>query len=511
MKKIFSILFIATILLASCSEDFLDRKSLTALADDTFWSSKADAEMALAGCYDALQDNYLFNGDPWSGGISNRWEYMSDNGWCRWKWMAGGTIERGENTTSDWLGDDFWKSSYKVIGRCNLVIKMVPTMDAELIEAEEAAQIIAEAKLIRAMMYNYLTMTYEDVPLVTTVQNPAEANVAKSSKEDIVDFIIKDLEACVDDLAAPGTTNWGRATRGAGNALLARINLYNENWSAAIKAADAVLDEGYSLHSNYKALFSTANEMSNEVIFSVRFLRGPDEQGANFAAYWKGVGLMNYQEALPNLGEDFFCTDGEPITSSPLYNADVPSQDRDARFDGTLVSKGSVYNDAAPPMQKVWTKYAQRKYTEEGAVDEDHFDANEDFYVFRLGHVLLIKAEALAESGAAATDVFDVINQLRPRANMPLMDQAEVNNYFGGSVVEAVRHERRVETAFEGLRYLDLKRWGIMEERVAYYNANDRVDGRMSIRTFSAKNYVWPIPQFELDINTALEQHDLWK
>ena len=68
----------------------------------------------------------------------------------------------------------------------------------------------------------------------------------------------------------------------------------------------------------------------------------------------------------------------------------------------------------------------------------------------------------------------------------------------------------KAETAFEGLRYLDIKRWKIMEERVAYYNANDRVNAKMSIRTFAPKNYVWPIPQFELDINTALVQHELW-
>lgn len=511
MKKIFSILFVLTILLVSCSDDFLDRKSLTSLANDTFWSSKADAEMAIAGCYSALQDNYIFNGDPWAGSISGRWDYMSDNGWCRWKWMAGGTIERGENVSTDWLGDDFWKSSYKVIGRCNLVISMVPTMGEDIIDADAAAQIIAEAKFLRAMIYNYLTMTYEDVPLVTTVQDPAEANVAKSTKEEVIEFIITDLEGCVEDLAAPGTTEWGRATRGAGYALLARINLYNENWADAISAANKVMDEGYSLHSDYKALFSTANETSNEVIFPVRFQRGPDEQGAMFAGYWKGVGLMNYQEALPNLGEDFFCTDGQPISVSPLYDAAVPSTDRDARFNATLVTKGSLYNDAAPPMNKVWTGYAQRKYTEEGAVSENHFDADEDFYVFRLGHVILIKAEALAESGAPATDVFAEVNKLRPRANMPDMTMDEVNNYFGGDLVEAVRHERRVETAFEGLRYLDIKRWGIMQERVDYYNTNDRVNAKMTIRTFSPKNYVWPIPQFELDINTALEQHELWK
>ncbi|TLX75577.1 RagB/SusD family nutrient uptake outer membrane protein [Labilibacter sediminis] len=511
MKKIFLILFLGSILLASCSEEFLDTKSLTDLSNDNFWVSEADAELGIAGCYDALQDNYLFNGDPWGGSVAGRWDYMSDNGWCRWKWMAGGAVERGENNSSSWITGDFWRGCYKAIGRCNLVIQNVGKMGTDVIDQDAKDQIIAEAKFVRALVYNYLTMTFEDVPLVTTVQDPAEANVTKSSKEDIVAFILKDLGDCVEDLAAPGTTNFGRATRGAGYALLARINLYNENWNDAIIAADKVLAEGYSLHPNYKALFSTANEMSNEVIFSVRFLRGPDEDGAKFAGYWSGVGLMNYQEALPNLGETYFCTDGRPIDVSPLYNPAVPSTDRDARFDGTLVSIGSIYNDAAPPMQKVWTKYAQRKYTEEGAPTENHFDANEDFYVFRLGHVILMKAEAIAESGGTATDVFTEINKLRPRANMPGMDQTEVDTYFGGDLVEAVRHERRVETAFEGLRYLDLKRWKIMEERVEYYNANDRVDNRMSIRTFAPKNYVWPIPQFEIDVNTALVQHELWQ
>lgn len=507
MKKIFLILFVITILLGGCKKEFLDRSSLTELDNDNFWTTQADAEMGIAGCYSSLQNNYLFNGDPWGGGISGRWDYMSDNGWCRWDWMAGSTIERGVNASDDWLGDDFWRASYQVIGRCNLVIEMVPTMGAEIISEEVAAQIIAEAKFLRAMMYNYLTMTYEDVPLVLTVQDPAEANVPKNTKEEIVDFIINDLEGCVEDLAAPGATQWGRATRGAGYALLARINLYNENWAAAISAADKVMNEGYSLHPDYGALFSTANEMSNEVIFSVRFLRGPDEQGANFAGYWSGVGLINYQEALPNLGEDYFCIDGQPISVSPLYVDSIPST-RDARYDATLISKGSLYNDTPPPMKKLLTKYAQRKYTEEGAVSENHFDANEDFYVFRLGHIILIKAEALAESGAG--DALAEINKLRFRTNMPDMTMADVNNYFGGDLVEAVRHERRVETAFEGLRYLDIKRWGIMQERVDYYNENDRVDERMSIRTFAPKNYVWPIPQFELDINTSLEQHELW-
>ena len=512
MKKIYSILIIVTALLVSCSEDFLDRSSLTELANDTFWSSEADAKMAIAGCYDALQDNYIFNGGPWQGSIAGRWDYMSDNGWVRWGWMAGGDISRGEQSSSSWIIGDFWNSSYRVIGRANLIIQQVPLMSEDLISAEVASAIVAEAKFLRAFMYNYLTMTYEDVPLVLTVQDPADANLAKSSKEDVVAFIIQDLEAAIDDLPSKGETEWGRATKGAGYALLARINLFNENWGAAIIAADKVI--GYSLHQDYQKLFKAENELSDEVIFSVRFLRGPEETGAQFAAYWGPQKGVTYQEVLPNLANDFFCTDGQPISDSPLYNSAIPSENRDARFDGTIVSKGSLFNGIPADMGKFKTKFGQRKYTDEGTDGdngENHFDSDEDFYVFRLGHVILIKAEALAESGGSSSEIFGLINQLRPRANMPDMDQAEVDNYFGGDIVEAVRHERRVETAFEGLRYLDIKRWGIMQERVDYYMNNDKVEmGFLSIRYFAPQNYVWPLPQSELDVNTNLVQHELW-
>lgn len=510
MKKIFSILFITTILFAGCSEDFLDRESLTALADDTFWTTEADAEMALAGCYSALQGHSLYDSDPWGGGVQ-RWDYMSDDGANRWGWMQGGKVGRGEHDTSDGLISNFWSASYGAIGRTNRVIDVVPTLGDEIISETSAKQIVAEAKFIRALIYNLLSMTYEDVPLVTTVQDVAEANIPKNSKSEIVDFIISDLEGCVEDLAAPNGTAWGKATKGAGYALLARINLYNENWTAADTWSQKVIDLDYSLFSDFHGLFQNANEVNNEVIFPVCFMRGPDEDGANFAAYW-GTGVLGYSQPLSNLGEDYFCIDGQPSSVSPLYNPDIPKENRDPRFDASLMSHGGEWRgEIEDPFTKTQTGYAQRKYTEEQN-SENHFDAEEDFYVFRLGEVLLMKAEALAESGGSSTEIFALINQLRDRAGMIQVDQAEVTNYFGGSLVEMVRHERRIETAFEGLRYLDLKRWGIQKERAIdfYMEYEQANNSKLKLRYWDPKHVVWPIPQSELDVNTALVQHSEW-
>ena len=514
MKKIFSILFIATLLLTACSDDFLDRESLTALADDTFWTTEADAKMALAGCYSNLQNEQLFDSGPWGGGLV-RWDYMTDDGWVRWSWEQGGALSRGEHSTTDGLVSNFWKQAYQTIARCNRVIETVPTLGTDIIDATDAAQIVAEAKFIRALMYNLMTMTYEDVPLVTTIQSVDDANIAKSSKSDIVDFILSDLEACVEDLPDRGADDWGRATKGAGYALLARINLYNENWTEAAAWAQEVIDLGYTLYPDFQALFQNENEVNDEVIFPVRFTRGSDDDGAGFAGYW-GVAVKNYDEVLPNLANDYFCIDGKPIAESDLYNAEIPAENRDPRLDATIVTNNSLWRGSVlNTYSKTWTGFAQRKYMEEGN-SENHFDANEDFYVFRLGEVLLMKAEALAESDGDPDEIFALINQLRDRESvqMPHVDQAEVDSYFGGSIVDMVRHERRVETAFEGLRYIDIKRWGILKERaIDYYMANERANNNnLSDRNWLGdKQLVWPIPQTELDVNLLLEQHDLWK
>ena len=513
MNRIYSILFLVMIFLAGCSDEYLDRNSLTALADENFWTTEADAEMALAGCYSNLQSANIYDSDPWAGGTV-RWDYMTDDGWVRWGWMQGGAMSRGEHSTTDDLVKYFWQNCYKSIVRCNRVIETVPTLGVEVISETNSKQIIAEAKFLRALVYNLMSMTFENAPLITKLQSVEEAETPVSQKSEIVNFILTDLESCVEDLAMPGDTEWGRATKGAGYALLARINLYNENWTEAASWSQKVIDLGYSLYPNFQDLFQNANEINDEVIFPVRFMRGPDEDGANFAGYW-GTALKNYEEVLPNLANEYYCTDGKMIIESDLFNSAVPSKNRDPRFDASIVSKGSVWRGVPfDTYKKTRTGYAQRKYMEEDN-SENHFDAEEDFYVFRLGEVLLMRAEALAESGASASEVFALINQLRDRESvqMPHVNQAEVDSHFGGSLVDMVRHERRIETAFEGLRYVDLKRWGILKARaIDFYMANERAtNSKLSDRNWlGPQQLIWPIPQSEIDVNSELEQHSVW-
>lgn len=512
MKKIYTVLIIVVMMLfVGCSKDFLDRESLTGLSDETFWTTEADAEMALAGCYSNLQSPFLYDSSPYQGGVQ-RWDYMTDDGYVNWGWMAGGAVSRGEHSTNDGFIRNTWQQCYQTIVRCNRVIETVPTLGQDIIDDTYASQIVAEAKFIRVLIYNLMSMTFENVPLITALQAVEEAQVAVSPKADIVNFILSDLGDAVKDLPDPGTEAWGRATKGAGYALLARVNLYNENWTEAATWAQKTIDLGYTLFPDFGGLFQEANETNDEVIFSVGYMRGPDEDGGNFAGYWGSNGI-NYHQALNNLGEDYFCTDGQLLTESPLYRATNPVANRDPRMGVTLVTDSSTWNGAMFNMGKTKTGVLQRKYGEEHNT-ENHFDGPTDFIVFRLGEVLLMKAEALAQSGSSA-EVFALINQLRDRTSvqMPHVDQTEVDTYFDGDLLKMVQHERRIETAFEGLRYLDLKRWGLLKERAIDFYMEYEVPKhpKLSNRYWvGPQQLIWPIPQTEIDVNPALVQNPGW-
>jgi hypothetical protein len=142
------------------------------------------------------------------------------------------------------------------------------------------------------------------------------------------------------------------------------------------------------------------------------------------------------------------------------------------------------------------------------------WDAGQDFYVVRYAEVLLSLAEAYIEKGETQLDeAVSLINQVRNRAGMPSVEDVEGRNLSQADLREIVRHERRVELAFEGLRLFDLYRWKQLKE------ATERINNEAATYNFwyeyrnfrGEQEYVWPIPQSELDCNPMLEQHALWK
>lgn len=511
MKRVFIIIFAVSVLFAGCTDDLLDKKPLSSLSNTTFWKNGKDAELALMGCYDGMQSKMLYRGEGYQGGSGvTQFDFLTDDGYVVWSWMKFVPLSTGRFTATSWGNNTYWADCYKVIARANQIIHFVPGIEG--MDKEQSLKIVAEAKVLRATVYNLLTMTYGDVPLITGIQNIADAKVAKNSKEEVVSFIIDDLEECYDHL--PKQAEWGRITKGAALGILSRIYLYNKEWANAAETAKKVIDLGvYSLYPDYQQLFKPENEKNAEVIFPITFSSGLGQEGSKWMSYYSSRGYVNYRAALPNLVDEFYYTDGLPASQSKRFDATDITLNRDPRMIATMTSRGwPGWRGGTRENEGV---FFPNKYIAENS--EFRNDSPQDFYLIRYAHILLIRAEALAQQGTHR-DIYTLLNEVRDRAGMPSVEEVEGAGLSQAELLKLVKHERRVETAFEGLRYFDLKRWNEIKEKYDYYNANEYnnyqgVAGEkyyksMQERVWLEKYNKWPIPQTELDANDNLIQND---
>lgn len=521
MKNILYIILAITILsISGCSDDFLVTISPNSVSNETFWKTDKDIKLAITGCYSVLQRRQLYNSAGVGASGLPGLEFATDNGYNTWDYKDGAAIARGDYSTFDPMVSGIWSSSYAGITRCNRLLDNISSVPELEVPAAKKARYIAEAKFIRALLYNNLVILYRDVPLITRTLQLSEANVEKNLKSDIISFITNDLKTSVEDLPLQQdipASEWGRVSRGAGYALLAHIYLNNLNYPEAAEYAKKVLDLNYyQLFSDYTKLFTPANERSREIIFSVTYKRGLSNQGSGFG-WFVNPRVPDNHHPLRNLANEFYMKDGLPPAQSPLFNPNLEIENRDPRFNTTLISKGSLWHGVTvADGQVALTGYALRKWVEEGTANRSlsQDDADQDFYVFRLAHVILDRAEALVQAGGYNTgEVIGLINMIRERVQMPKVEDVEGSNPSKEKLMEIIMHERRVETAFEARRYFDLKRWGKLKERYDFFNSYEQDNNSaLQRRNFiEPKHNVWPIPQSEIDINNKLVQHVEWQ
>lgn len=525
------------VLLISCSDSFLQKDSLTESSSNTFWQTPDDALMALASCYDALQSNRLYNSDQFTFGPLYM-ECISDNGGhFNWSgWMEGYDMAMGIHTPGSSVVSAYWKDCYEVISRCNVLIANI---DRIKMDAALKATYMAEAKTIRALIYINLTMTFQDVPFLTAPLTIENAECEKTDRATIVSQIMADLKNAAEVLPATQNSR-GHITKGAALSLLGRIALYNEKWEEAVTAYKQVLQMGYSLHPSYAKLFTQSGETSPEIIFSVRY-EGPGAgEGASYNAHWNTP--LEALNGTINLADAYYCKNGKPTTETKIAEP-APSgkgidvskpnvayyENRDPRLYATLFvpgmkwnGKGGVDMSAPNPYANVYggaaaalsTVYVYKFFDPTDTANS--WDNGQDFYIVRYAEVLLSLAEAMVQKGGYSySEVTALVNQVRQRPDvaMPTVEEVEGSTLGKEELLEVIKHERRVELAFEGLRLFDLYRWkeldkavaNIEKERTTYVLAYES-------RKFNGeRDYIWPLPTAELDTNKKLVQHDLWK
>lgn len=518
----------------SCSDSFFDISNPNEISESNFWKTEDDALMALTGCYDAMQNGDLFNDylDGWKFGFLCR-ETCTDNGDHSWgDWMLGSSIAKGTSTAKDECFSKYWNCNYELIKRCNTLIKNI---DGMTIADNKKAAFKAEAIALRALGYCNLVSVFRDVPYLEEPLTLAECEPARTSKEEIATKVLADLKANLPNLPAKGAAAKGRLTQEAGYAIMGRMALFTKHYDDAIEAYNKVIGK-YSLfksgdgsdgYKNYSELFTEKNEECDEVILGIHYAGPGLNEGQTFSISWGGP--MGAVEATRNLCDDYYCTDGLPIDKSPLFkgktgkaaydkaNPDFARyENRDPRLKGTLFVPGMTWLDhyydnvkyVIPSNSQV---AIMKWFVPENMANE--YDGSLDYYVIRYAEVLLSLSEAMIEKGGYSQEqITKYINEVRERVHMPKVEDVEGTGLSTEQLRQIVRHERRVELAFEDLRFADLYRWGEwkaaidrMHQEYATYG-----NGVYERQYRGAQDDVWPIPQNEIDTDKNLKQHKEW-
>ncbi|MDD6828294.1 MAG: RagB/SusD family nutrient uptake outer membrane protein [Bacteroidales bacterium] len=390
-----------------------------------------------------------------------------------------------------------WSTPWTYIQSCNYILSKAE--DSGL-DDSEIGRWKGEALFFRAYNYWKLMKEYGGVPKILTVlsTDSEELYSERVSQQEIAEQIIADLESAEPYLPSQKDmpfSDMGRVTKGAANALLARVALYEGTWEKyhggdkssafldkAISAASSVVDsKDYSVFTDmgtesYKHLFILGGDDCSEVILAKRYYK------ERLTHNWTRELWFNPMVPTKNIADMYLLTNGLPIDKdkSGLFKgySTMTSEfdNRDPRMAMTFLVPGTLYfgegsewvvaSAGFTGSTSTHTGYMLRKFRDETS-DAAQFRCEYDFKEFRYGEVLLILAEALYEKNGSITDdeLDKTINLLRARVSMPSLTNAFVNSN-GLNMQEEIRRERTIELAFEGYRRDDLRRWGTADEEL---------------------------------------------
>lgn len=402
-----------------------------------------------------------------------------------------------------------WNDLFSGVSRANL---MIGVMEAQP-ESELRTQTLAELRLLRSWYYYLLMDFFGGVPLVTNTEVAQRPRVARDS---IFRFIESELLDIRDDLPDSWPAGqYGRVTRGAANAILASLYINAQvytgtvtptsytpgapRWQDAIDAADAVINSpaNYQLEPDWRTNFSNTNETSRENIFVI-----VHSSAANGLGNSLPMRTLHYNQLNPSPWNGF-------ATLAETYRAFDTDDSRRGMF---LVGQQTNFNTGEPVNDRAG---APLRFTEEIANVESATEAEgprfnkypplpgavggdahpNDFVMFRLAEMYLIKAEALNELNQTAAAMVE-LNRVRARAFEP--DEPAVAATQGAART-LIFQERLLEFAAEAKRRRDMIRAGTF-----HLQRNLTGDPKAAQPIYKI---LFPIPQTQLQSNPLLEQN----
>ena len=447
---------------------------------------------------------------------------------------------------STYLG--YWGTWYQGIAKTNKALDCLKRYGQ--MSDDDKLRIEAEIKFMRASLYFDLMKRYKEIIIYDENLLAYSKDKKLSTEAEGWDFIYNDLKFAAENLPARETAN-GRINKGMAWAFMSRAMLYAKRWEEVKTAAEEVEKLGYGLELNYADGYSKAiNAGNNEAIIQYLFDRANDVTHSFDFYYTPGGDFTLNGET----GGGYGTPTQEMVESYELATGGIPNWDAwhatttqtppydklEPRFHATILYNGSEWkgrkiepfvggadgwckwNLDREPMGRTTTGYYLRKLVDESHDVIAYSGGVQPLIIMRYAEVLLNKAEACynldltAEANAA-------VKAIRSRVDLPYTDKG------GSALWDAIRQERKVELAFEGLWYWDLRRWGVAHkqypEGLTGYQQHglkieDNGDGTFTYtyvsvddqdRNFPEKMYRFPMPSDELSNNALVEQYPEWK
>jgi hypothetical protein len=458
---VFSLLAVMGVV-TSCKKSFLELTPKGEFLESNYYTTPAQALTGVVAAYDPLVTE--------TGGIDNTYSdpLGALNAGSDDCFAGGGSSSDvpswqaiNNYTMQPAVGpqDQFWAINFTGVNRCDVVLQKLPGVPG--LDAATLKRYTAEAQFLRAHYYFDLVRLFKNVPLILTPLDVSSVYTqVQATPQAVYAQVEADLKAAVANLPVTvAPTELGRATKGAAQALLGKVYLYEQKWPQAAAELDTVNGTpggsstyGYKLQANFGAIFSPTNKFNSESIFELVHSGTQNYTWSNWDQfksniYVQMVGPRSYSGPIyygagygfnPITPQLAAAMKGDPRYGYTIVNIDSLTKATNSSYQQSYEGVGYYIQKYAPVLANVQTT---------GIVD---LNWPNDYIEIRLADTYLMEAEALVNAGTNLSRAQSLLDAVRARVGLPSVPATLPNIY----------NERRLELATEGHRWFDLVRWG---------------------------------------------------
>ena len=552
MKNIFISIITASMALAiSACTPFLDMDPTDSVSDKVIWETTSNAEYHVNYIYTYIYDvlmNQCVAGQTEALTDMLKYGSYNYNALCfiASEIAYGSPLTLSVSYVDSYLG--YWGTWYQGIAKCNKALDCMKKY-GQMSDADKT-RLAAEIRFMRAFLYFDLMKRYKEIIIYDEDMTAYAKDKAVSTESEGWDFIYEDLKFAAENLP-DRTAAKGRLNKGMAWGFMTRAMLYAERWDVVKTAAAEVEALGYGLEADYQDSYMKAvGAGNNEAIIQYQFDRATDvthnydfyyTPGGDFTIYGEAGG--GYGTPTQEMVESYELKEGGFPDWSEWHGTTTrtpPYEDLEPRFHASVLYNGAewknriiepfvggadgwaTWNKDREPAGRTTTGYYLRKMVDESHDVIANKSSVQPLIVLRYAEVLLNKAEACyrTEDPAGANAA---VKAVRERVGLPYSDKS------GDDLWAAIRQERKVELAYEGHWYWDLRRWGVAHKQypeglTGYQQHGLKIekndDGTFTYtyvsvddqdRNFPEKMYRFPMPSGELNNNGKVEQYKEWK